>query len=111
MLDILQTLLEDLRSPDPTIRFSVLSRIGDMERTDELNSTFQGLLLKENDPATRFHMRMVLASVQRDPDQNSDLVVSEIETLLKNPQRDELSLALLLENVSRAHGPLIIISI
>jgi len=56
-IDPVAALLEDLSSPDPTIRFSVLSRIEDLDWTPDTLTAFKRRLAAEADPGTRFQMR------------------------------------------------------
>lgn len=98
-MDPVKELLDDLKSPDPAIRFSVLSRIEDMTWSDEQRETFRKLFTQEKDPGIRFHMQKVLARL--DSGEKSRGTLEAINEQLKNPQRDEISLALMLESVKR----------
>ncbi|MFZ2955764.1 MAG: HEAT repeat domain-containing protein [Candidatus Ozemobacteraceae bacterium] len=112
-MDAIQTLLEDLRSPDPSIRFSVLTRIESMEWSAEQVNTFQSMALGEVDPGARFHLQKILAHIERtkgEPDRKEDRV-AEIERLLALSERDDLGLALLLEDVKRSQAPLVAIAL
>lgn len=109
-MDALQNLLEDLRSSDPSIRFSVLSRIESMEWSAEQVNTFQALLLAETDPGARFHLQKLLARIDRKKGADfSDTGerIRQIEHLVRSERRDELALALLLEEVSPAEAPIV----
>ncbi|KAF1080415.1 MAG: hypothetical protein GQF41_3239 [Candidatus Rifleibacterium amylolyticum] len=98
-MDAVNELFNDLKSPDPAIRFSVLSRIEDMSWTDEHREAFREIFAGERDPGIRFHMQKVLARLDRGDKNRGSL--EAIEEQLKNPQRDEISLALMLESVKR----------
>ncbi len=98
-MDAVNELFNDLKSPDPVIRFSVLSRIEDMTWSDEHREAFRGIFAEERDPGIRFHMQKVLARLDRGDKNRGSL--ETIEEQLKNPQRDEISLALMLESVKR----------
>ena len=146
-MDPLRTLFSDLHSPDPSIRFSVLSRVEDIEWNEEQIAFLKGLAVQEKDPGTRFHMQKILARIQREkggsqpqsqpqsqprfqpqsqprfqpqsplqskaqaqpPSQSS--TAKDIEGLLKNPNRDDLSLALLLDSVHGSEAQLVAISL
>jgi len=110
-IDPVAGLLEDLSSPDLTIRFSVLSRIEDVEWTPETLAAFKQRMAVETDQGTRFQMQKLLARVERKTDvgrgaPSGDGVVAELEALLKNPDRDDLSLALIIEGIRRGDAPL-----
>lgn len=108
-MDPLRTLFADLHSPDPAIRFSVLSRIEDLEWNEQQIATLRALAAQERDPGTRFHMQKILARIEqeRGRQQAPAATASQIEGLLKNEHRDDLSLALLLESLPRAEAPLV----
>jgi len=98
-MDAVNELFNDLKSPDPAIRFSVLSRIEDMSWTDEHREAFREIFAGEKDPGIRFHMQKVLARLDRGDKNRGSL--EAIEEQLRNPQRDEINLALMLESVKR----------
>jgi HEAT repeat protein len=98
-MDPVKELLEDLKSPDPAIRFSVLSRIEEMTWSDDQRETFRELFTLEKDPGIRFHMQKVLARLDSSYTNRGSLAA--INEQLNNPQRDEISLALMLESVKR----------
>ena len=102
-------LFSDLHSPDPSIRFSVLSRIEDLSWTEEQKATFEQLYESEKDPGIRFHMQKVMARWNQSGKHKA--TAAEIELLLKDPQKNELSLALLLESVKRSEAPVIILNL
>ncbi len=108
-MDLVKTLFDDIRSPDLSIRFSVLSRIEDLDWTEEQLGKFKELMNGEPDPDTRFHMRKILARIERQmgKDGEQSFKVAEVEELLKNPNRDDLSLVLLLEAVPKSQAPLV----
>ena len=110
-MDPVQVLFADLRSSDPSIRFSVLSRIEGMEWTpDQLNS-FKSSINAEADPGTKFHMQKILAKVESGKTGAGPLPkgvskIDEFEKLLKAEERDDLGIALILESVKRGDAPL-----
>jgi HEAT repeat protein len=108
-MDPVKDFFSDLKSPDPSIRFSVLSRIEDLAWTDVQQQALRELFAQEKDPGIRFHMQKVLARF----DTTDKPVVSagEIEELLKKTDRDEVSLALMLESVKKPQAPLVAISL
>ncbi len=107
-MDAVQTLFADLRSPDLSIRFSVLLRIEDLEWTPEQVQTLRELFSAETDPGTRFHLQKILTRVGSGPEKKAGAEVAvELTSLLRKPQRDDLGLAILLEQVTRKEAPLI----
>lgn len=102
-IDPVAALLEDLSSPDPTIRFSVLSRIEDVEWTPETLDAFKRRAAAETDSGTRFQMQKLLARIERKAGTagTADGVLMELEALLKDPKRDDLSLAIVVESIRR----------
>ena len=111
-MDPVKDLLDDLKSPDPAIRFSVLSRIEDMTWSDDQRETFRELFTQEKDPGIRFHMQKVLARLDRlDSGDKNRGSLDAIEAQLKSPQRDEISLALMLESVKRNEAPAVAASL
>jgi len=109
-VDPLQALFADLKSSDPSLRFSVLSRIEGMEWDDEKIKTLKTFIASETDPGTKFHMKKILAKIQgggATTDKGSFEKSAEIETILKAENRDYLSLAMLLETVKRSEAPLV----
>ncbi len=111
-IDPVAALLEDLSSPDPTIRFSVLSRIEDLDWTPDTLTAFKRRLAAEADPGTRFQMQKLLIRIDRSGDAGrlaapfGDSVLKELEALLADPARDDLSLAIVIESVRRGEAPL-----
>lgn len=108
-IDPVAALLEDLSSPDPTIRFSVLSRIEDVEWTAETLAAFKRRAAAETDPGTRFQMQKLLARIERKSgtaSAGSEGALTELEALLKDPGRDDLSLAIVVEGIRRGEAPL-----
>ncbi|MDD3147868.1 MAG: HEAT repeat domain-containing protein [Candidatus Riflebacteria bacterium] len=101
-MDPVKDFFADLRSPDPSIRFSVLSRIEDFTLTEEQLKVFAGLLTLEQDPGIRFHMQKVLARSASREKGRADTI--QFEELLNNPHRDEIALALLLESVKKGEA-------
>ncbi|PKL50292.1 MAG: hypothetical protein CVV42_03290 [Candidatus Riflebacteria bacterium HGW-Riflebacteria-2] len=98
-MDAVNELFNDLKSPDPAIRFSVLSRIEDMAWSDEHKEAFRKIFAGEKDPGIRFHMQKVLARLDSGDKNRGSL--EAIEEQLQNPLRDEINLALMLESVKR----------
>ncbi len=113
-IDPVAALLEDLSSPDPTIRFSVLSRIEDVEWTAETLAAFKRRAAAEADPGTRFQMQKLLARIERKSGTapaGSEGALAELEALLKDPGRDDLSLAIVVEGIRRGEAPLAAIAL
>jgi HEAT repeat protein len=107
-LEPVQALFEDLRSPDPTIRLSVLTRIEGMNWSDEQQTLFQEMLAREKDPGTKLHMRKILAGMEKRRsavDDGSPERLVELRRLLSDESRDDLSLVMHLESVKRSAGP------
>ena len=98
-MDPVKELFAELSSPDPSIRFSVLSRIEEMPLTGSQIAEFRNLLASECEPGIRFHMQKVLARFETGEQARPDR--SGISELLRQPARDEISLALYLESVKR----------
>lgn len=107
-IDPVAALLEDLSSPDPTIRFSVLSRIEDVEWTPQTLNAFKQRAAGETDSGTRFQMQKLLARIERKAGAagGGDGILPELEALLKDPGRDDLSLAIVIESIRRGEAPL-----
>lgn len=108
-MDPIRDFFADLKSPDPSIRFSVLSRIEDLAWTSAQQQALQELFSQEKDPGIRFHMQKVLARFG-----NSDKTsasAAEIDELLKKPDRDEVSLALMLESVKKPEALVVTMSL
>ena len=105
-MDPVKEFFADLKSPDPSIRFSVLSRIEDLAWDEQQQAALKKLLEQEQNPGIKFHMLKVLARL----DQSKKEVVSaaEIEQLLQKNDRDEISLALMLEAVKKVDAHLVI---
>ncbi|GAB4267118.1 MAG: hypothetical protein Kow0029_01390 [Candidatus Rifleibacteriota bacterium] len=105
-MDPVKDFFADLKSPDPSIRFSVLSRIEDLAWDEQQRSALKKLISEETDPGIRFHMQKVLARLESK--ETSKASAADIEKLLKNPERDEITLALMLESVKSADAALVI---
>lgn len=101
-MDPVKELFAELSSPDPSIRFSVLSRIEEIPLTADQIAEFRGLLASECEPGIRFHMQKVLARFE--PGEQARPDRSGISELLRQPAKDEISLALYLESVKRAEA-------
>ncbi len=99
-MDPVKDFFADLCSPDPSIRFSVLSRIEELSLTEQQIDEFRGLLASECDPGIRFHMQKVLARFEKG--EKGRAGAGEIIELLHKPERDELALALLLDSVKKS---------
>ncbi len=104
-MDPVKEFFADLKSPDPSIRFSVLSRIEDLAWDEQQQAALRKLIDDEKDPGIRFHMQKVLARL--DQSDKDFATASEIDALLRQDTRDELALALMLESVKRADAHLI----
>jgi hypothetical protein len=92
-MDPVKEFINDLKSPDPSIRFSVLSRIEDLAWNEQQQNTLKSLIEQETDPGLKFQMQKVLAR----SDGTAKGSVAEIEQLLNDPERDEMALAFMLE--------------
>lgn len=101
-MDPVKDFFADLRSPDPSIRFSVLSRIEDLSLSEGQLTVFRELLTREQDPGIRFHMQKVLARFSDREKGRAD--TSELVELLQKPDRDEIALALMLEAVKKGEA-------
>jgi len=108
-MDAVNELFNDLKSPDPVIRFSVLSRIEDMDWSEEHREALREIFAGEQEPGIRFHMQKVLARL--DSGDKNRGTLEAIEEQLKNPQRDEISLALMLESVKRNEAAAVAVSL
>lgn len=104
-MDPVKDFFADLKSPDPSIRFSVLSRIEDLAWNEQQQAALKNLIAQEKDPGLRFHMQKVLTRL--DQSDKSRAGAGEIEKLLNDPNRDEITLALMLEGVKRTDAHLI----
>jgi HEAT repeat protein len=104
-MDPVKDFFADLRSPDPSIRFSVLSRIEDLAWTDDQITEFKKMIFQETNPGIRFHMQKILARLQKTGRYKA--TASEIEALLSQPDRDEIALALMLESVKKSDALLV----
>lgn len=108
-MDPIKDFFADLKSPDPSIRFSVLSRIEDLAWTDSQQQALKELAALEKDSGIRFHMQKVLARFD-----NSNKVAvkaSEVEELLKKGNHDEVTLALMLESIKKPEAPVVAMSL
>ena len=108
MENALNSLLEDLRSGDPAIRFSVLPRLDDLTWTSASIEALRSLLASEDNPAVREPLTLVLGRLEKKtPTLHAGKLVQKIEILLEDPSRDDLVLVLWLEKVSLAEAPLV----
>ena len=105
-MDQVKDFFADLRSPDPSIRFSVLSRLEDLTLNDEQQAVFRELLTREQEPGIRFHMQKVLARFEGGEPWRAG--VPELADLLQKPDRDEIALALMLEAVRKPEAPAVL---
>jgi HEAT repeat protein len=111
---IAHALFADLRSSDPAIRFSVLSRIENIAWTDDLRVAFAVLAETEQDPGTRFHMRLILARVSPAHARvlpAADLLQQEIARLAGEPGSDPVGFALILDSLSIEQGPVAVMTL
>ncbi len=99
-MDQVKDFFADLRSPDPSIRFSVLSRLEDLSFTDEQLVRLREFLAVENDPGIRFQIQKVLARCESREKVRGG--AAELVELLQKPDRDEMAIALMLESVKKA---------
>lgn len=110
---IAYALFSDLRSSDPAIRFTVLTRIESISWTNELKVAFSVLAEAEADPATRLHMQLILARVS--PDRAKaippDRIQAELERLAGDPAQDPIRFVLLLEGLTREQGPAAVLTL
>ncbi|MBP7633415.1 hypothetical protein KBA41_04550, partial [Candidatus Ozemobacteraceae bacterium] len=110
---IAYALFSDLRSPDPAVRFTVLTRIESITWTDELKVAFSVLAEAEADPATRLHMQMILARVSPDRARPipADRIQAEFERLAATPGDDPIRFVLLLEGLKKEHAPAAVLTL
>lgn len=108
-MDALRDFLSDLKSPDPSIRFSVLSRIEDLSWGEAEKQKLQEILSSEPDAGIRFHIQKMLVRLEGAEKRRTS--AAEIEALLKRGGYDDLALALMLDSVSRADAPLVAIAL
>ncbi len=113
-MDLIKSLFEDLHSPDPSIRFSVLERIDGIDWTEDRIAGFRQAFEGEEDLSARFYMQKILSRITKGaPREEAEgpQKMAILEELLKRPDRDYLALALLLESVSQSEAPLVILSL
>lgn len=110
-MDPVKDFFADLRSPDPSIRFSVLSRLEDLAWTETQQSAFRDLLSQEKDPGIKFHMQKVLARFVSPEGSKVSASASEIAIQLQKPDRDEITLALMLESVKKGEAEKVAINL
>ncbi len=93
------SLFSDLRSPDVSIRFSVLARLENISWDNELINAFAVLTRTESDPTVKLYMRLILERAGRKPAAAIDTQAmhQELARLIEQPGLDPLRLALLLE--------------
>ena len=102
------SLFEDLRSPDPSVRYSVLSRIETRQWTGEQVAEFRTLAAAEVDPGTRFHMDLILKLKDRSGETGTPkkTSVKELEAAFSGLAPDFLHLALVLQHLDPSQIPL-----
>ncbi len=102
------SLFEDLRSADPAVRYSVLSRIENRPWTPEQVAEFRDLAQAEADPGTRFHMELILRLKDQSGTETADtrIGVADIEAVFQSSPPDFLHLALLLQHLDPVQAPL-----
>lgn len=107
------SLFSDLRSHDPSIRFSVVARIENITWNDELINAFSILTQTECDPAIRLYMQLILERAGKDKGQQVDksLISKEFATLAKQPESDALRFVLILENLEPDQVPAALVTL
>lgn len=107
-LNLAESLLEDLRSKDPSVRFAVLNRLEGAVLSGATLHTFRSLAERETDPGARLQMDLILQAADKKPFAESANRFQEIERILKEPKPDFFSLVIHLRQMSPAEGPLVI---
>lgn len=110
MDQIIRSLLEDLRSRDPAVRFAALRRFDALDWKPEAVVALEEAASAAPDPRTRFLLDRLLQRRRpraADGQQGSSRRVKEIEGLLEAPERDELAIVLALEGVTLVEAPLV----
>ncbi|HNV68945.1 MAG TPA: HEAT repeat domain-containing protein, partial [Candidatus Ozemobacteraceae bacterium] len=102
------SLFEDLRSADPAVRYSVLSRIENRPWTPAQVAEFRDLVRSEADVDTRFHMELVLRLKDRSQEASARATLADVEAVLSVTPTDYFKLALLLQHLDPAHAPLVV---
>jgi len=98
--ELAQSLFSDLRSQDPAIRFSVLSRIENVAWTTELRNAFAFLTQTENDPTIKLYMRLITERVGKSSEAtDKSQILKEFENLLGKPESDPMRFVLTMENL------------
>jgi len=98
--ELAQSLFSDLRSQDPAIRFSVLSRIENVAWTAELRNAFAFLTQTESDPTIKLYMRLITERVGKSSEAaDRSQVLKEFEDLLGNPETDPMRFVLTMESL------------
>ena len=110
-MDPVRSLLDDLRSPDPAIRCSVLPKIRQLDWTVERRETLRNFLTQESDVTTRFHVQQILHRIEEKVHSTPKDLLPKFEALLESPDRDYLALALCLEDLSAENAPLALITL
>jgi HEAT repeat protein len=107
-VDLLASLLEDLRSPDAGVRFSVLSRLETLTWTPELAAALRQRTATETDPATRFHLDLLIQfGDTASPPPAPGTSLAALTTLLATPDPDWLQVGLLLRRTPADELPLV----
>ncbi|MBU1108043.1 MAG: HEAT repeat domain-containing protein [Candidatus Riflebacteria bacterium] len=107
------SLFSDLRSHDPSVRFSVVSRIENIAWNEELINAFSILTQTECDPAIKLYMQLILERVSRDKGKQVDknLILKEFDALAKQPESDSLRFVLMLESLEPDQLPLSLVAL
>ncbi|NLI75390.1 MAG: hypothetical protein GX442_02965 [Candidatus Riflebacteria bacterium] len=110
MDQIIRSLLEDLRSRDPAVRFAALRRFDAYDWKPGEVTALAAAAAAERDARTRFileRLRRRLGPRGADGQEGSSRRVKEIEELLEAPERDELAIVLVLQEVTLVEAPLV----
>ncbi|MEW6709242.1 MAG: HEAT repeat domain-containing protein [Candidatus Riflebacteria bacterium] len=102
------SLFSDLRSGDPSIRSSVLTRIENITWNQELIQAFSVLTQTESDPTIKLSMQLIIERVSHGAARqlDKDLLIKEFSRLAADPEADFLSFAMLLETIEPDQVPL-----
>lgn len=103
-MDAITDVLNDLRSPDLSIRGSALAQIEDFPWSEELQAELEKLAASETDTGLSFQIDKILArSTQKD---RPKATAADIEKMLAAPKINEMKLALMIESVKRSEATL-----
>lgn len=103
-MDAITDVLNDLRSPDLSIRGSALAQIEDFSWSDELQAELEKLAAHETDAGLSFQINKILARSNQKG--RAKATAADIEQMLAAPQIDEMKLALMIESVKRSEATL-----